>query len=487
MHREHPSGLCASVMPNIFDAHVFPDLLLPLVLGNLLSEDLWNFSAKIQARLSEATTAQAVGDAPSDSLPPVLRAIQRQIDRHFEHLTCQRVAEVYGSLDLDQERSRLGSAVDELVLQLQGGHGSFAPLHTEAALSILEELSLNSFPAYYYTNFDVVRANRRLVRHKSRAPMGLTSCLDEVAIFSALAMTLPKDPVETVIALASPTHYTAFGWGSSGEPWWFYGKNNLYSMEDWRRRSSERMQDDLQGCFDEVLCGFDRIIAVSGTFDFKSGVSLVPPEHLEIFVSMIDKFFGVRLKQLDAALGGSRCQLPESPLAPVLRELLGSKSIETARARLLGSPEEPLQMVQYSYRSLDVLDHQPYLRVARLSPWAKRVATSLVSVEEAVAYLENIPSSESIFRNRERIAMPEETLRLRTGSDRDKALLLHVLIENVHERNGNPSIVTTLFTQENSFVVTSGFCFNLTTMSRAEQPTEGVIICFSDLESQSHA
>lgn len=472
-------------MPNIFDAHVFPDLLLPLVLGNLLSEDLWNFSAKIQARLSEAAPDQAVGDAPSDSLPPVLRAIQRQIDRHFEHLTCQRVAEVYGSLDLDQERSRLGSAVDELVLQLQGGHGSFAPLHTEAALSILEELSLNSFPAYYYTNFDVVRANRRLVRHKSRAPMGLTSCLDEVAIFSALAMTLPKEPVETIIALASPTHYTAFGWGSSGEPWWFYGKNALYSMDDWRRRAAERAQGDLQVCFDEVLGGFDRIIAVSGTFEFKSGKCSVPEEHLELFVSMIDRFFGVRLKQLEAALGGNRCRLPESPLAPVLRELLGSKSIETARTRLLNSSEEPLLKVQYSYRSLDVLDHQPYLQAARLSPWAQRVATSLTSIEGAVAYLENIPGSESIFRNRDRIAMPEETLRLRTGSDRDKALLLHVLIENVHEQNGRPATVTTLFTQENSFVVTSGFCFNLTTMSRAEQPTEGVIIRFADPENQS--
>jgi hypothetical protein len=55
----------------------------------------------------------------------------------------------------------------------------------------------------------------------------------------------------------------------------------------------------------------------------------------------------------------------------------------------------------------------------------------------------------------------------------------------VHEQNGRPATVTTLFTQENSFVVTSGFCFNLTTMSRAEQPTEGVIIRFADPENQS--
>lgn len=476
-------------MPNIFDAHVFPDLLLPLVLGNLLSEDLWEFSARIQARLAggaQATTAK-VGD-DTGALPPVLRAIQLQIDRHFEHLSCRRVGDVYGLLDLDEERRRLGvDAINELVGLLQDRQRSFATLHDEAAKSLLEDLSQSRFPAYYYTNFDVVRANRRLVHHKSRSPMGLTSCLDEVAIFAALAMTLPLEPVETVIALANPTHYTAFGWGSSGEPWWFYGKNALYSMEEWRKRAGERANGNPQECFDQVLGGFDRIIAVSGTFDFRSGKSSIPEEHLEQFAAMIDTFFGVRLKQLDAALRGTRSQFPESPLAPVLRELLGSRSIETARARLLKSPEEPLQMVQYSYRSLDVPDHGPYLQAARQSPWAKRVATSLMSVEDAFAYLQNIPGSESIFRNRSRIAMPEETLRLGTGSDRDKALLLHVLIENVHGRNGNPSPVTTLFTEENSFVITSGFCFNLTTMSRAEEPTEGVIIRFSAPDGPSHA
>lgn len=476
-------------MPNIFDAHVFPDLLLPLVLGNLLSEDLWEFSAKIQARLAEGSPAAQgkVGDG-TGAIPPVLRAIQHQIDRHFEHLTCRRVGEVYGLLDLDEERQRLGAdAVDELVGLFQDRQRSFAALHDEAAESILEDLSQSRFPAYYYTNFDVVRANRRLVHHKSRSPMGLTSCLDEVAIFAALAMTLPKEPVETVIALANPTHYTAFGWGSSGEPWWFYGKNALYSMEDWRNRAEERANGNLQECFDQVLGGFDRIIAVSGAFDFRSGKSSIPEEHLEQFAAMIDTFFGVRLKQLDAALRGTRSQFPESPLAPVLRELLGSRSIETARTRLLNSTEEPLQMVQYSYRSLDVADHGPYLQAARQSPWAKRVAASLLSVEDAVAYLQNIPGSESIFRNRGRIAMPEETLRLGTGSDRDKALLLHILIEHVHRRIGNPAPVATLLTKENSFVVTSGFCFNLTTMCPAEPPDTGIIFRFSDPEIRPHA
>lgn len=48
MNRDNPSSLCAAVMPNIFDAHVFPDLLLPIVLGNLPSPNLREFSTMIQ-------------------------------------------------------------------------------------------------------------------------------------------------------------------------------------------------------------------------------------------------------------------------------------------------------------------------------------------------------------------------------------------------------------------------------------------------------
>lgn len=475
-------------MPNLFDAHVFPDLVLPLVLGNLLSRNLWDFSTRIQARLKESPLRDTEGFDDRESIPLILRAIQHQINSHFEHLSFRQVGEAYGMLDLDDERRRLGSdRVDAVVRLLQNRSRSYATMHDEAARTIAEELSRNCFPVYCYTNFDIVRANRRLARRKSRAPMGLTSCLDEVAIFAALAMTLPKEPVDTVIVLANPTHYTAFGWGSDGVPWWFYGKNALYSMSDWRKRVSERPDNDAQAAFDEVLGGLDRLIAVSGTFDFTTGVSSVPAEHLAQFVSMIDTFFGLRLRQLNDALRGTRSQLPESPLAPVFRELLGTGSLDSVRTRLLNSADESLQMVQYSYRSLSVRDHGPYLQAARHGPRAKKVASSLTSVEDAVAYLGNIPGSQSIFQDRNRIAMPEETLRLATGSDRDKALLLHILLEHILEGAGRSAEITSLFTEENSFVVTSDFSFNVTTQTQVPPPSQGVIVRLSDKEPHSHA
>ena len=59
-----------------------------------------------------------------------------------------------------------------------------------------------------------------------------------------------------------------------------------------------------------------------------------------------------------------------------------------------------------------------------------------------------IAGSESIFEDPDRIAMLDETIRFDTGSDRDKALLLHVLIERVVARRGSArTAVKTVFTE----------------------------------------
>ena len=57
------TGQGAAIAPNIFDGFADTRLLLPLVLGNLLSQNLWDFSARIQAKIVAAdTSAHGVED-----------------------------------------------------------------------------------------------------------------------------------------------------------------------------------------------------------------------------------------------------------------------------------------------------------------------------------------------------------------------------------------------------------------------------------------
>jgi hypothetical protein len=82
--------------------------------------------------------------------------------------------------------------------------------------------------------------------------------------------------------------------------------------------------------------------------------------------------------------------------------------------------------------------------------------------------------------------MPDETLRLQTGSDIDKALLLHVLIEHyqttIHYQTTTAaeSLISTLVTSDDSYVCGPHTCFSLNTMTMTSHPQHGVRMTFAD-------
>lgn len=470
-----------AIAPNIFDAYLHPDILLPLVLGNLLSTRLWNLSARIAQRLKQAQLTELTPPDPMANL----RAIQREIDRNFIHLQQNEVTRIYGELNLNDERSRLGqNNIDQAVQELLSFYLNSPLIATwpdEVAQSIVCGLQQEKFPAFYYANFDVIRAHRFLKGSRANAPMGLTSCLDEISIFAALAMTLPPGIVENVIVLSCLTHYTAFGWTQTGESWWLYGKNKFFTRHEWEQFVEQKFNGDAQKAFNQLFQNFDRVTSVAGTFDLQTGAASIIPAHIDEIVEKLDQFFGLRLEQLQTGLARPKSFLPEATLTPILRELLGTRSIEQARARLLGSEEDACKRVLYSYRSLQQRDLLPYLRVARHNPNTKKLGQTLKSLQEAVEIIQSINGQTSIFEDRNRIAMPDETLRLQTGSDIDKALLLHILIEHCQIKMGHNVPTSTLITDSDSFVCSGEFCLSLNTMAQAPRPQAGIIMEFSDL------
>jgi hypothetical protein len=473
------------VSPNIFDAHVHPDLVLPLVLANLLSQQLWDFSARIMSRVekNQADPTQTAADPEQmeDDLAPALREVQRQIDRHFEHLTHERVIEINGTFDLRDERARLGApavnaALENIVSSFIWRESRGTARGTE---SIRQCIDTGKFPAYTYATFDVVRANRKGVRHRKHVPMGLTSCLDEVAIFAALVMTLPVQTVDTVVILASPAHYTAFGWNPAGQTWWFYGKNALFSERQWHKRVAQQYEGDAQLAFEDCLPFADRLISIHGTYNFTTGRGSIPVEVRDEILTKIDQFFGIRLSQIAEALKQPLTVIEPSVFAPMFRQLLGVQSIDHAREQILVSqaqiPDLLTQTILLSYRTLAVSDLSPYLIAARNSPACRRLSHTLLSVQDAMTVVQNITGRDSIFNDRERLAMPEETLRLDTGSDRDCALLLHVLIECMYDASGRSDRLETLLTQDDSFLVGPDFCISIGQLALTEIPKTGVI------------
>jgi hypothetical protein len=237
----------------------------------------------------------------------------------------------------------------------------------------------------------------------------------------------------------------------------------------------QQYKGNAQAAFDYLLGDMDRIISSSGVFDLKSGKTEIPGALTIEMVHQLDCFFGVRLSQLTSALALPIVRINESPLMPILRELLRSHSLEQTRKHLMTEQTPDILPALYSYRSLAVPDILPYLETARHQPLAKARAQEMKSYLEIVALIRQIEGTESIFGDRDRIAMPDETLALGTGTDRDKALLAHVMLEHIGRSQSLQDPILTIFTTTDSFVCSHGLCFSLKKLSEAHLPTDDIL------------
>jgi hypothetical protein len=231
--------------------------------------------------------------------------------------------------------------------------------------------------------------------------------------------------------------------------------------------------------FNDRLPDFDRIITAFGSYALTTGESSIPQLRLSAIIKQVDAFFGFCPAQLDGAL-----QRPMHAVAGlnVARIVTGATSAPNAteartsvrRAALEEGSVAALRSL-YAYRTLDVPDPSPYLRAARHGSQIGELLPQIETLDDAMRSVAAIPGNDSIFEDPTRIAMPEETVRFATGSSRDKALLLHVLLERILtiEEPAGTSLET-LFSETGSFVRCAHFCINVSDMAYVAQP-EGEI------------
>lgn len=461
-----PALVARAVKPNIFDSAADTELILPLVLANLASPRLWSLAQKLTTRLV---------DFPDDGNPhgvsPFLRAAAKQIDRDCKHVHPSEVSALFGDLDLAHETQRLGSQIVENAIRSIEASAHFRQAQgDDRQMELLDEIAAGRFPAFTYNNIDVIRACRRLLNKKSSAPAGLTSCLDEVAMFAALAMTMPEGAVYDMVLLAAPVHYTAFGRDGQGRPFWFHGKNRFYTKADWDRCVAEQHAGDVHAAFADHLVTLDRIMTIEGTFDFASGSCRITPANLSDIAKAMESFFGVMPRDLNEALSRPIAFAPPSPFAALYRQFVALPARDAFTAFLdeqEAHPDLESDLVAASFRSLKGCDPRAFLIAARQSLLR---GLDLTSVQTVLAQIRALPLRDSIFEDRERIAMPDETLLFGGGTDRDCGLLLHIALERL-----GCTRITTLMTDSETYVVADGLSVAMTNLTPDQAPPDRAI------------
>jgi len=464
------------VCSNFFDVLVHPELILPITVSHVLSVKFWEQQTKALQRLDSLQTDDA-------SIPPLLQLIQREVDRSFEHVRPVHVADVHGLISIDDERLRLDpalvSAGIESIARAEIYRTSINPEHNTW---LLDSLAAGNFPNYVYPTFDVINAHRSFAHsHRSRI-LGSVSCLDEMSIFCAAALTLPKWFVAKVCVLAGASHYTVFLWDINGNGYWYPAKRYLFSKGAWQAYVAERFDNDPQTAFRSILYDCNRLITTRGTFNFDSGTSEIPMWLLQESFDEIRDFLGFVPADLASAMQRDIQFEPELPYHEILRQMSGvasrDEAIEMVRSAAIDGrtwAEDTL----LAYRSVDVLHHEKFLGAARRGTLYKQISDACVSVDDVLAYVTSVPVRTSPLHDRARIVLPDEVIRLQQGSDRDLALLLHVLLEDFAERNAKQISVQSRYSTHESIVVYGDFIFSTTQMRALDSLPEDAPIVLS--------
>ena len=449
------------ITPTLFDAAADSSLILPLVLANAASSRLW--------RLKDRLLGEQQERAPAPEPVELLQTLLAGLNRMLTHVSPLEVAETNGCLRLADLAQRLGEhAVAETTARILAminaalASGQLDPARYDLAPLI----AAGSFPAYTYGTVDVIAATGRYLGRPSRRPFGMTCCLDEVALFAALLLIQRRQRIDGVAMLANPCHYSLFGW-CGAQSWWFYGKNELF-LTVGLETLEQRLADPTT------------LVTRRGSWQRSSGSSSIPAAELEAMCQRLQAFFGGLPAGLEPQQRRALIPLPASPMDVLVERVMGCASAAAVQAVLRAAlaEAEPLanaaRTVLTMARDLAGLDLEQVLLAAREGVRLRQALAALQTPAlhtpalqtpaAARAVVAAIAGETSIFADAGRLAMPEETLKFSTGSHADKALLLHVLLEQCH----GIGAVTTVFEAQTSVVLSPEGAFCTATMQWQE-------------------
>ena len=465
--------------PTLFDYLVEPRLVFALILANLMSPSLWAFRDTLRKRIE-------AGDAGDHGSPErfAMSEIGRYVDSHFYHVPPSEMGGFWGFVPLEDERRRVGReqvdyAVSEILANMHKRQelGSYKP-----NMEVQSAVDAGLFPEYEYATVDVVRAYRRRLKKKKHRPLGVTCCVDEATLIASLATVLHTASLEELIIIGAPVHFTTLV-KHGGETFWFNGKHEFFDQAGWRAvlagdTVTEDPEQRLQNALDRRVV-LERLITPHGWFMSRSDESTLDETAEARILETVAAFFGGLPRLFSESLGRGVHHAPSEDRAMPFASLAQVDSADAAqqliRRLAREHPGSVFEAALYCHRDLGVAQPEAYLHAARRGPMLRAAAAGVASLEDALAVVAAIENRESIFADRERIALPDEVLLFGTANDRERALLLGALLIDAEGALGvEPGGI--LFGEASSCVRVGDMCIDAASLSDVELPDTSAVV-----------
>ena len=460
--KEQVEMLSRAVTLTVLELGKDREILLPAYLmANVMSPALWDWREERRAH------------APDGGLLGVkrrLKDLQRQFHRYnFTNFPNEPGGDPWGLVHFEEEERRLGTSyVRQIKEEWDRTLKHLLKLNPDSQFGrIISESYYQEgcFPRLRNETFEIMNAYARI--SPDGKPSGKCGAL--TMLWAAALMVWGRFPMDQVAVVGNRAHLYAFLDADGGHLF-----NNAKWFSGTRIGNGSELSEYVRVVATSTDTTFVQIPAF-GMWDCDRGQSRIPRERLPDVCQRLEDLLATPLKRPnldDVAFLGSERSVPD-PLQYESAQQY-QQAVGELATRL---PMSVYDFAQYAFRAVRVSHPQAYACAANRDYHAREMSRSVRCLEDAIRVVENIPGTESIFSSRERIALPDETLRFHTGTDRDKALLLYTLL---HHCSDWQSDVAVGFSDASSYVRHGRTWIDVKTCTTSLTEPEGLWSVFND-------
>ncbi|GHT30612.1 hypothetical protein AGMMS49574_10700 [Bacteroidia bacterium] len=479
---ENIEKLSRAVSMSAFDAFSDIDIIIPAYfLAGFISDEMWSNNKK----LTPYST-----DGKLKTLNKRTNDLQKYMN-HYEFTTLESYpgGDPWGLVSFEDEKKRLGNNFIENIkndIDISLKHIARYNPESQFAKLLQEPFYKNSYyPRYRNELVEVMNAYsiEKVEKNGEIIIKGSGKCgaLLMVAVGAAIAHF--KIPYESICIIGSRDHVVALIelednqyciWNNR----WKYSKQTENKSKAQIDKQIERFENDIIPKFEDVKQDYFFYPAY-GMCNFEKGISNVCKKRVENTFEQLKQLIGIDIEVQE----NSPMRWIEDTVNYIPNPI-HFENVDAYRNKIYDLAREyPFSIYDYSkyaYRDIYVAYPQAYIIAARRDYHTLEKSKNIKFLDDAFSIVNSIPFSESIFKSRDRIALPDEVLLFNNGNDRDRALLLYCLLSNlVNERTSKLFIG---FSQNESYVKYGDVWINSITLESSNKQPPDLQIVFNDTD-----